>query len=341
VSDEALADFRADITMSTGEADRPVTARVVLGDDQLVLVTEDTREVIGLSEVFDIAQDVPAAAGPETPATVTLGFERGESRETATIECRAETLAKFQLVVFKLVLNGSPVTVRQTGNGGTLGDETENATLEVRSDRISFDYDGQTLSLPREDIEGFETSHQSGDAGSTQPTLALFSASDGRPVQTLVHLSSFRHLNLLGRFLQSSPDAGRESTPAATPTGLDVLVVDDDPGDLETIELMLTRLDDRLSVTTATSAPGGMNALASGSFDCVVSDYDMPGTDGVAFLERVRETDPDMPFILFTGQGSESVAKQAILSDVTDYVEKGIGSEQYEILAARIRKAVR
>jgi CheY-like chemotaxis protein len=341
VSDEALADFRADVTLSFRNAEGPVTTRVVMGEDQFVLATEETSEAIALRDVFDIAQDVPAATSPDTTATVTLGFERGESRETATIECRAGTLAKFQLVVFKLVLNGTRVTVSQTGNGGELGDKAENATLEVCSKRVCVDCDDRTLSFAREDIDGFETSHRSEEAGSMQPTLALFSERDGRPVQTLVRLPSFRHLNLFGRYLQSSPDAGRESSPARAPAGLEVLVVDDDPGDLETIELLLTRLDDRRSVTTATSAPGGMEALEAGSFDCVVSDYDMPGTDGVQFLERVRERSPDLPFILFTGQGSESVAKQAILSDVTDYVEKGIGSEQYEILATRIRKAVR
>ncbi|NPB82132.1 HTR-like protein, partial [Shigella sonnei] len=50
---------------------------------------------------------------------------------------------------------------------------------------------------------------------------------------------------------------------------------------------------------------------------------------------------PELPFILYTGQGSEAVAKQAILDDATDYVEKDVGREQYEVLAERIRKAVR
>jgi DNA-binding NtrC family response regulator len=67
----------------------------------------------------------------------------------------------------------------------------------------------------------------------------------------------------------------------------------------------------------------------------------MPGTDGIEFLQQVRDEHPDLPFILFTGQGSEAVAKQALLSDVTDYVEKGIGTQQYEVLLSRLRKAMR
>jgi DNA-binding NtrC family response regulator len=54
----------------------------------------------------------------------------------------------------------------------------------------------------------------------------------------------------------------------------------------------------------------------------------------------VRQRYPDLPFILFTGQGNEEIAKQAILDDVTDYVEKGVGTDQYALLAERIWKAV-
>ena len=47
-----------------------------------------------------------------------------------------------------------------------------------------------------------------------------------------------------------------------------------------------------------------------------------------------------MPFIVFTAKGSESVASQAIETGVTDYVQKGPDTEQYDELADRIRKAV-
>jgi DNA-binding NtrC family response regulator len=73
----------------------------------------------------------------------------------------------------------------------------------------------------------------------------------------------------------------------------------------------------------------------------VVSDYSMPGTDGIEFLEQVRERFPDLPFIIFTGKGSQRVAKQALLSDVTDYVEKGYDTRQYDVLLTRIEKALR
>jgi PAS domain S-box-containing protein len=72
----------------------------------------------------------------------------------------------------------------------------------------------------------------------------------------------------------------------------------------------------------------------------VVSDYDMPRLDGLALLERVREACPKIPFILFTGRGSEEIASKAISKGVTDHLQKGTGSEQYDLLANRCTNAV-
>ena len=121
---------------------------------------------------------------------------------------------------------------------------------------------------------------------------------------------------------------------------ISVLHVDDEPSFGELTAAYLEREDDRFEVETVTRADEAMATLADRPPDCIVSDYNMPGKDGLEFLEAVRETHPDLPFILFTGRGSEQVASDAIAADVTDYLQKGSGSEQYELLANRIRNAV-
>jgi PAS domain S-box-containing protein len=121
---------------------------------------------------------------------------------------------------------------------------------------------------------------------------------------------------------------------------IDVLHVDDDPSLRDLTTTFLEREDDRFTVTTANSADEGMERINDRPPDCIVSDYNMPGSDGLEFLQAVRAEDPDLPFILYTGKGSESVASDAIAADVTDYVQKGTGGEQYELLANRIRNAV-
>ena len=119
-----------------------------------------------------------------------------------------------------------------------------------------------------------------------------------------------------------------------------VLHVDDDPEFAGMAATFLEREDGRLVVETATDADEGLDRLAAGDVDCVVSDYEMPGRDGIEFLEVVRERDGDLPFVLYTGQGSEEVASDAISAGVTDYLRKDGGTGQYAVLANRITNAV-
>jgi len=119
-----------------------------------------------------------------------------------------------------------------------------------------------------------------------------------------------------------------------------VLHADDDPDLAEVTRSFLEREDERIDVETVPNATEGLERIEAGGFDCVVSDHDMPGPNGIEFLQRVRERDPDLPFILYTGKGSETVASEAISAGVTDYLQKGGGTEQYEILANRIADAV-
>jgi len=119
-----------------------------------------------------------------------------------------------------------------------------------------------------------------------------------------------------------------------------VLHVDDEASFAETAALSLEREDERLTVETAAGASEALDRLGEAEFDCVVSDYDMPGRNGIELLEAVRREHPDLPFVLYTGRGSEAVASEAISAGVTDYFQKEVGTGQYTVLANRIVDAV-
>jgi PAS domain S-box-containing protein len=121
---------------------------------------------------------------------------------------------------------------------------------------------------------------------------------------------------------------------------IQVLHVDDDPAFGDLVSDALERESDRITVVTETSAADALGRIETDTPDCIVSDYEMPRTDGIDFLESVRDEYPDLPFILFTGKGSEEVASEAISAGATDYLQKGTGSNQYELLANRVRNAV-
>jgi PAS domain S-box-containing protein len=119
-----------------------------------------------------------------------------------------------------------------------------------------------------------------------------------------------------------------------------ILHVDNNPSIIDLTETFLKRENDCFVIETATSADEGLKKINDCPPDCVVSDYNIPGMDGIEFLRAVRQDQPNLPFILFTGKGSEAVASEAISADVTDYLQKRTGSEQYELLANRIHNAV-
>lgn len=119
-----------------------------------------------------------------------------------------------------------------------------------------------------------------------------------------------------------------------------VLHVDDDPGFADLTATYLTRECESIVVDTANNAEEAMQQLRSKTYDCVVSDYNMPGADGLSLLRTVRNEFEHLPFILFTGRGSEEVASKAISAGVTDYLQKSSGSEQYTLLTNRIENAV-
>ena len=120
-----------------------------------------------------------------------------------------------------------------------------------------------------------------------------------------------------------------------------ILHVDDDPEFVDLTTAFLKRENTHWTVETATSASEGIELVSGGGFDCIVSDYDMPDENGIEFLRMVRADDLDLPFILFTGKGSEEIASDAISAGVSDYLRKGASTERYSLLANRITNLVR
>jgi CheY-like chemotaxis protein len=114
-----------------------------------------------------------------------------------------------------------------------------------------------------------------------------------------------------------------------------VLVVDDDPDLTALAGAYLGRIDD-VSVRTETD-PSGALARIDEAVDCVVSDYEMPRMDGLALLESVRRSYPDLPFVLFTGVGDEAVAERA-RENGAHYVEKGPSAGGFDRLVEEVER---
>jgi len=128
--------------------------------------------------------------------------------------------------------------------------------------------------------------------------------------------------------------------PFPEPDGVNVIHVDDDSGLVDLAAECLVLEDESLTVKTETDPTAVPDRLEAERVDCVISDYEMPEIDGLELVDRVRSVDDSIPFILFTGRGSEAVAAEAIESGVDAYVQKERGRSKYAVLANRVRSLV-
>ncbi|ADO68271.1 sensor histidine kinase [Stigmatella aurantiaca] len=105
-------------------------------------------------------------------------------------------------------------------------------------------------------------------------------------------------------------------------------------------ELMTARLEGEglfFQMERAGGREDFMRALEQGRFDLVLSDYNVPGFDGISALEAVRSRHPDTPFLFVSGALGEDLAIELLKRGATDYVLK----DRLERLAPSVRRALR
>jgi EAL domain-containing protein (putative c-di-GMP-specific phosphodiesterase class I) len=101
-----------------------------------------------------------------------------------------------------------------------------------------------------------------------------------------------------------------------------LLLADDDPLVLRTYAKILTRAS--FTVDTAVSGTEALARVAGGHYDAIISDLDMPGLDGLAFLRAVRTQDLDVPVLLVTGGPALETAVEALEQGAFRYLSKPI-----------------
>lgn len=119
-----------------------------------------------------------------------------------------------------------------------------------------------------------------------------------------------------------------------------VLHVNDEQGFLKVAKLCL-ETEGPFEVETATSVDCAKEKMRVTDYDVIVSDYQMPGKDGLEFLKELRAKNCDIPFIIFTGKGREEITIKAISLGANRYLNKtGSPETVYGELARGIRQVV-
>ncbi|HYG68305.1 MAG TPA: sigma-54 dependent transcriptional regulator, partial [Anaeromyxobacteraceae bacterium] len=118
-----------------------------------------------------------------------------------------------------------------------------------------------------------------------------------------------------------------------------VLIVDDE----KNIQLTLSRalLLEGYTVETAGGGREALDKIAALPVDVVVMDVRMPDLDGLAVLERARQTRPDLPVVIMSGHGSIETVRSAFKLGAFDYLEKPITEKEKLLVAIRNALALR
>jgi PAS domain S-box-containing protein len=230
---------------------------------------------------------VAAAVSPETWA---VEADRGE----------------LELALINTTLNARDAMP----NGGIVTITTENLTL-ARSDlrdglegdfvvvRVADTGTGIAPDLLDKVFEPFFTTKESGKGtGLGLSQVYGFAKQSGGTVGIESELGRGTTVSLY--LPRATEAASGDAVPSAEELASDaVLVVDDNPEAAVSTALMLRQLG--YSVETAHNGDAALEALERRSFDLVLSDVVMAGTDGVALARTIRERKPELPVMLVTG----------------------------------------
>lgn len=102
-----------------------------------------------------------------------------------------------------------------------------------------------------------------------------------------------------------------------------ILVIDDDRSARTLLERVLVRAGHQ--VTLVDDAQQGLDAIAKGGFDLLITDKNLPGIDGLEVLRRARDMQPQMQAILITGFPTAETKNHADELGVFSYVTKPFG----------------
>ncbi len=101
-----------------------------------------------------------------------------------------------------------------------------------------------------------------------------------------------------------------------------ILLIDDDPGFLKTLEEELSSCNEDWSILTAENGKQGAALIASHSVDLVVTDLGMPEMDGYELLAYLRGKRPTLPIIVMTADDSREAGRKLHSLGVEQYISK-------------------
>jgi DNA-binding NtrC family response regulator len=107
-----------------------------------------------------------------------------------------------------------------------------------------------------------------------------------------------------------------------------ILLIDDDPWIRNS--LMMYFQEEGCSLVALETAEEGLEEISRNNYDVVISDYRLPGMNGLKFLQKVQVAQPDTPIILLTAFKDRNIISEAQQIRVHDLIYKPISAKNLE-----------
>ena len=100
----------------------------------------------------------------------------------------------------------------------------------------------------------------------------------------------------------------------------DILIIDDEKAIRKTLTEILSF--EGYKIDEASDGEEGLKRFRDKSYDVVLCDIKMPKLDGIEFLQKAGEVNPDIPIIMISGHGNIETAVEAVKKGAYDYISK-------------------
>jgi len=117
-----------------------------------------------------------------------------------------------------------------------------------------------------------------------------------------------------------------------------LLLVDDEADIREVVGLTLSDMGYR--VLTAENGEAAIRIFKEHRPPIVLTDIKMPGMDGIALLQKIKQIDPEAEVIMITGHGDMNLAIRSFQDDAADFITKPIGVDALETALKRVQEKI-
>ena len=205
-----IVDFVANFVAGGSGTFEQLKGRVLMSERRLILATSDSKTVVPLTSVFDVAVgQVPPEVEEFFDHTVLIGYVVNGVQRTTVVGGDRETIEKFSVLLYRATLRGSTVALKHPAKiGGRFQDEPlREVDIHLNSDSVEFPgteeltLTDDVFKIDLGAIVFFEVIERTVD---DEPRLVLSvqHVHQNQTVTTEVSMNSRRKMNILGRYLR-------------------------------------------------------------------------------------------------------------------------------------------